>query len=163
MLLMLVIRSFALIHTYICRKIVDCLSRPYSHSSSRTFEEAYWISLWSDFASSKTFIIVCVLSWLITYISYMGALLLCLDLYIYLQADCWLSDPNFQPWFEWDLWGGVLNIPVVGFCSFKTRIMEVVLSWSIIYILYVVALLFCLDPYSYLRADCWLSDPTFQP
>ena len=58
-----VICSFSLIHTYICRNIVDCLSQPFSHISSGTFKKAYWILMWSDFARLKTCIIKCVLSW----------------------------------------------------------------------------------------------------
>ena len=92
-----VLRSFTSNCTYILGRIVDCLSRPSSHSSSGTFGGAYLIFLWSYFARFKTCIINCVLSWSIPYILYVGAPLLCLDPYIHLRVYCWLSETNFQP------------------------------------------------------------------
>ena len=77
-LLASVLRSYASIHTYICGQIFDCLSRPYIHSLSGTFGEAFWIFLWLYFSRSKTCIINCVLSWSIIYVVGVGANILLL-------------------------------------------------------------------------------------
>ena len=118
-LLALVLRSFSSIHKYICGCIVDYLIRPSSHSWSGTFEEEYWIFLWSYSSCPNICIIEGVLSFSISYIVYIGDPLLSLDLYIHLRADCLLSDPTLQPWFKWDLQGGVLHIPMVVLCPYQ--------------------------------------------
>ena len=157
------LRSFASIYTYICGQIVDCMSRPSSHSSSGTFEEAYLIFLWLDFCRSNTCIIEAVFSWSITYVVVIGSLLLFLDPYIYIRAYFWLSGPTFQPYFEWELWGAVSNLPVVVFFPFQDL-------YYCVCTLLVDSLHFLRRWYSPLPISIhtpagrfWLSEPTFQP
>ena len=141
----------------------DCWlsEQTFRRSSIGTFEEAYWIFLRFGFLPLPIHVSSGVYfpGKYLTLLAF-GAPLLCIDPYIYMWAGCCLSETTSWPYFEWYLRGGVSNLPVVQiFPRSGTCIIEGVLSWSIPYIVDVSALLLLIDPYIYLRADCWLSEP----